>query len=376
MNNGKICVQVVGVGGGGGNAVNHIAQHGTDGIEFVAVNTDVQALNALQGPRTFQIGADLTGGYGSGARPDIGRQAAEEDAERLRELVHPADLVFLAAGLGGGTGTGATPVIAKVAKELGALTVAVVTKPFGFEGEQRMRVAEAGLIELRQTVDTVVCVPNDRVLKLCGENVSVAEAFRMTDEVLNQAVTAIGDLISHVGIINIDYGDIATVVKEPGEALVGFGEASGENYATKAVRYALASHLLERSDIVGAKKVLLSIVAGRDVSMKDVQEALQCVNNEVRGEANVVFGVILRDDMQNKGKVTLIATGLPDVKRSAEAKPKRVQISPLKAHQADFDFLPADTGRFANLEPTLIEGVNYDTPTFIRWGRKLLSDAV
>lgn len=375
MSTSTIAVHVVGIGGGGGNAVDHIARAHTDnGITFSAVNTDVQALNALHISNKVQIGAQLTGGHGSGARPDIGRQAAEEDYQRIRELFHTSDLVFLAAGLGGGTGTGATPVIAKAAKERGALTIAVVTKPFAFEGARRAEIAEQGLLELRRSVDTVICIPNDRVIKLAGDDVSIEQAFRMTDEVLRQAVDAVGELIARVGIINIDYGDIATVLREPGDAMVGFGEAGGENHATKAARYALTSPLLERNNIAGAKQVLISIVAGRDLKMKDVQEAVQSVTNEVRGNAHVIFGVTTREDLSNTARVTLIATGLPDASQVEATRPRTV-VPVRKPQQTTMDFMPAEAGRFINLEPTLLSGVNYDTPTFMRWGRKLLSDA-
>ncbi|MCX7846755.1 MAG: cell division protein FtsZ [bacterium] len=376
MSNTTISVQVVGIGGGGGNAVDHIARaHRGNNVTYAAINTDVQALNALQIAQKIQIGAQLTGGHGSGARPEIGRQAAEEDYPRLRELFQASHLVFLAAGLGGGTGTGATPVVAKAAKERGALTIAVVTRPFAFEGARRAEIAEQGLIELRHAVDTIICIPNDRVIKLADENIGIEAAFRMTDEVLRQAVDAVSELVARVGIINIDYGDIATVLREPGDAMVGFGEAAGENHATKAARYALTSPLLERNNIAGAKQVLISIAAGRDLKMRDVQEAIQCVHNEVRGNAHVIFGVTLHEDMSNMARVTLIATGLPDAAAVEHGRPRPVVPAAFKPLQTTMDFMPAETGRFSGLEPTLLSGVNYDTPTFMRWGRKLLSDA-
>ncbi len=374
MQNGRIHIQVIGVGGGGGNAVNHIARVNANGAEFISINTDAQALKLVDVPRKLQIGEQLTKGFGSGARPEIGRQAAEEDYTHICELLAGADLVFLTAGLGGGTGTGATPVVAKAAKEMGALTIAIVTLPFSVEGSRRAEVANQGLIELRQIVDTVICIPNDRIPKVAGPNTPLEEAFRMTDEILNKAVVAISSLITRVGIINIDYGDIATVIREPGEAMVGFGEAAGDGHATKAARYAMASPLLQRSDIVGAKQVLLSILAGRDVTMKDVQEALRCVHNEIRGDAHVVFGVITSDELDGTSRVTLIATGLPDLKKLERNRhrPFRALLNPV---QDILDFLPAEEGLFVGLEPTLLAGVNYDTPTFVRWGRKLLSDA-
>ncbi len=373
MQNGTIHMQVVGVGGGGGNAVHHIAQRSQNGIDFVCINTDAQALATMQVTRTLQIGEKLTHGYGSGARPEVGRQAAEEDYPRLCELFAATDLVFIAAGLGGGTGTGAAPIIAKAAKEMGALTIAIVTKPFGFEGAHRAEIANAGLLALRKSVDAVMCIPNDRISRLVGEQTRIQEAFRLTDDVLQHAVTAISDLIARVGIINIDYGDIATVVREQGDAMVGFGEASGETPACKAMRYAMASPLLERTDVVGAKRVLLAISGGCNLTMKDVQEAVQSVHHEIRAEAHVIFGVNIIEELRETVRVTLIATGLADQKKVEPAKPRMVTSA--ATTQSSFDFFPADSGRFANMQPTLINNVNYDRPTFMRWGRKLISDA-
>lgn len=376
MKNGRITIKVVGVGGGGGNAINHIAAtngyHEGEMVSFTTINTDAQALQLINGPATLQIGQNLTNGYGSGGRPEIGKQAAEEDYDTIQQLFVDTDLVLITAGLGGGTGTGASPVIAKAAREMGALTMAIVTKPFFFEGTRRKETAVDGLNELRQIVDTVICIPNDRILKVSDNNMPIEQAFRMTDDILDKVVRAVNTLVGNVGIINIDYGDIASVIREPGEAMVGFGEATGESHASKATRYAMASPLLERNDIIGAKQVLISIVGGRDMSMKDVQEAVQCIHNEVRGEANVVFGVITSDELNDTAHVTVIATGLPDVKKADKLKPK---ISSIPLQQKTFDFLPAETGRFVGIEPTLLNGVNYDTPTYIRWGRKLLSDA-
>ncbi len=373
MHNGHVKIMVAGVGGGGGNAVEQIARSCRgDGIEYVCFNTDARALENLTIPRKFQIGDKLTHGYGSGAQPDIGRQAAEEDIDRIRETFANVDLVFLAAGLGGGTGTGATPVIAKAAKDAGALTIAMVTKPFSFEGARRAEIAAQGIVDLRQTVDTVICIPNDRVAKLSHEHTCLEEAFRMTDEVLLQCVSAMSEIITRVGIVNIDYGDIATVLREPGDAMIGFGEATGENNATKAARYAMASPLLERSDIVGARQVLVSVVGGRDIKMKDVQEAIQYIHNDIRAEAHVIFGVITREDLEGSARVTLIATGLPDAKKAGP------QIAAGKISQGPQQQtlpLSMEAGIFTGIEPTVINMVNYDTPTFLRWGQKLLSDA-
>ena len=370
MKNGKIHIQVIGVGGGGGNAINHIMQSNKDRARFIAVNTDLMALDALDVEDKIQIGERLTNGFGSGADPEIGKKAAEEDYEKICEMVSGSDLVFLATGLGGGTGTGATPVIAKAAKATGALIVAVVTLPFSTEGSQREEVAKKGLNELRQIVDSVICIPNDRITKLAGKDMSIEEAFRLSDDVLNNTFSAIANLIVKVGIVNIDYNDIMTVLKEKGESLVGFGDATGENSAVKAVRYAMASQLLERSDIVGAKKVLISFVSGHDATLNDVHEAIRIVHNKIRGEAHVIFGVITSSEFKSKTEVTLIATGLPEIDENQQQDPTfKPFVNPV---QGTMDFLPAEKGLFAKQDPTFVNGVNYDTPTYIRWGRKLI----
>jgi len=369
MKNGKIHIQVIGVGGGGGNAVNHIAELNKNRAQFITVNTDVMALNKLKVEDKIQIGERLTNGFGSGANPEIGKKAAEEDYEKIRGVLADTDLVFLATGLGGGTGTGATPVIAKAAKEVGALIVAVVTLPFSIEGSERKKVAKKGLGELHQIVDSVICIPNDRINKVAG-NMPIEKAFRITDDVLNNTFTAIANLIVEVGIVNIDYNDIVTVLKENGESMVGFGDATGENSAVKSIRYAMASPLLQRSDIVGAKQVLISFVSGQNVTLKDFHEATRIVNNEIRGEAKIVFGVISSPEFKDKTEVTLIATGLPDINKPVTEGGGFTPI--VNAEQEGFDFLPAKEGLFVNQDPTLIDGVNYDTPTFIRWGRKLI----
>ncbi len=370
MKNGKIHIQVIGVGGGGGNAVNHIAESNSDCAQFIVVNTDLMALNALNIEKKVQIGERLTKGFGSGANPEIGKKAAEEDYEKISKMVENADLVFLATGLGGGTGTGATPVIAKAAKAAGALIVAVVTLPFSTEGSKREEIAKKGLDELRQIVDSVICIPNDRITKLAGDEMPINEAFRLSDKVLNDAFTAVANLIVEVGIVNIDYNDIVTVFKEKGESMVGFGDGIGEGSAVKAVRYAMTSPLFDRNDIMGAKQVLISFVSGNDVTLKDFNDAIRIVHNEIKGEANVIFGVITRKKFMSKTEVTLIATGLPEI-NSCEKKP-RVPKPIGNAVQVSMDFLPAEEGLFANQDPTLIAGVNYDTPTYIRWGRKLI----
>jgi len=376
MQNGKINIKIIGIGGGGGNAVNHIALASGEKLDYVAVNTDIQALNAIDLPNKLQIGSELTRGFGSGAKPDVGCRAAEESYQQIKDMLEGTDLVFIAAGLGGGTGTGASPIVAKAAKECNALTIAVVTKPFSYEGKKRSEIAEDGLAKLRDVVDTVICIPNDKISCIIGKETLVTEAFRKTDEVLNQAVTAIKHLITTVGIVNIDYGDISTVISEPGETLVGYAEASGENYAVKAARYAMTSPFLERNDIIGAKQVLISIVGGFDLTMKDVEEALACVHKEVRDDVHLVFGVTTQTEKEKSANITIIATGLPEHKKDNNSEGPEIKKGNVqKFTQDSFDFLPAETGMFAKLEPTFIDGINYDTPTFIRKHKRLLSDA-
>jgi len=372
MNNGKINIKVIGIGGGGGNATNHIAKLNGNLAEFVAVNTDVMALNTLDINSKVQIGTQLTKGLGSGADPKVGEQAALEDIEKINEIVADTDVIFLAAGLGGGTGTGAIPVIAEAAKKTDAIVIAIVTLPFKFEGIKRSEIATGGLNKLREIVDSVICIPNERIFQIIDENISIDNAFRLTDQVLNEAFSAIASLIGDVGIINIDYNDVKTVISEKGDSVVCFGEASGENSPVKAVRYAMASPLLERSDIVGAKQVLISFVSGKSVAMKDFQEATRIISTEIKREANIVFGVILKPELVSKTEVTIIATGLPDMKESEKAPFRTNQ----KFVQDTIDFFQAENGLFTNMEPTMIEGVNFDTPTYIRWGRKKLMSNV
>ena len=368
MKNGKIYIKVIGVGGGGGNAVNHIATLNRDKADFYSVNTDALALERLDVDNKVQIGERLTQGLGSGAKPEIGRKAAEEDIDKIKEIVSDTDIIFLAAGLGGGTGTGASPVIAQAAKEVGALVIAVVTLPFKSEGAQRTKIAKTGLEEIRQTADSVVCIPNDRISEVADENITLEQAFRLTDNVLNTAFKAIAGLIIDVGIINIDYNDIKTVLSEKGDSLVCFGEADGAKSAVQAIRYAMANPFLNRNDIVGAKQVLISFVSGKNITMKDFEEATRIINTEIKREANIVFGVTIKPELESRTEVTLIATGLPElsVKKKNEFNFNRNFV------QDTIDFFPAEKGLFVNMEPTLIDGVNFDTPTFIRWGRRKL----
>jgi cell division protein FtsZ len=302
-------IKVIGVGGGGGNAVNHMIEAGIEGIEFLVANTDLQALKKSQAPIKLQLGAKLTKGLGAGADPEIGRDAALEDTEKIIEALEGADMVFVTVGLGGGTGTGGAPIIASLAAELGALTVAVVTKPFPFEGRHRMRQAEAGLAELRSVVDTLITIPNERLKQTADRTMTLADSFRMADDVLRQAVQGISDLITVPGFINVDFADVKSIMKGMGMALMGTGHAVGESRALEATQKAISSPLLEEASIEGAKGVLVNITGGTDLTLFEVDEAMQIIHNAADPDANIIFGTVPDERLQNEMKITVIATG-------------------------------------------------------------------
>lgn len=304
-------IRVVGVGGSGGNAVDHMVESKVRGVDFIAINTDAQALHASPVKRKVHIGKNLTRGLGTGMNPELGKRAAEETKEEIQQVLKGSDMVFVACGMGGGTGTGAAPVVARSAKELGALTVGVVTKPFSFEGAQRMRLAEAGLEELRKEVDALVVIPNDRLLATVAKDTSLKAAFGMCDDVLRQAVEGISDLITQPGIINVDFADVRAVMENSGSALMGIGLASGENRAVVAAQAAVSSPLLEIS-ITGAKGVLFAIAGGEDLGMVEVHEAAKIITESVDPNAKIIFGAIKDEKLKkNEVRVTVIATGFP-----------------------------------------------------------------
>jgi cell division protein FtsZ len=311
-------IKVIGVGGGGGNAVNHMIEAGIEGVEFLVANTDMQALNRSLASVKIQLGAKLTKGLGAGANPEVGREAAMEDTGKILEALEGADMVFVTAGLGGGTGTGAAPIIASLASEIGALTVAVVTKPFPFEGRMRMRQAENGLDELRSAVDTLITIPNERLKQTVDRSASLGEAFHRADDVLRQAVQGISDLITVPGYINVDFADVKTIMKGMGMALMGTGLAAGESRAQEATTRAISSPLLEEASIEGAKGVLVNITGGRDLSLAEVDEAMQIIHSAADPEANIIFGTVTDDRMQNEMKITVIATGFGKVMAATE----------------------------------------------------------
>jgi cell division protein FtsZ len=311
--NQRAVIKVVGVGGGGGNALNNMVSSGLAGVDFIAANTDAQALQYALAPIKIQLGGDVTRGLGCGADPDKGRTSALEVRERLRELFAGTDMVFVTAGLGGGTGTGAAPIVAEVAREAGALTVGVVTKPFLFEGRVRMRNAERGLDELHRVVDTVITIPNQRLLALAGKGTSVRDAFKLADDVLYNAVRGISDLITIHGLINLDFADVRTIMNEMGVALMGTGTASGDERAEEAARMAISSPLLEDLSIEGAHGVLINITGGPDLSLFEVNEASTLIQEAAHEDANIIFGAVIDEDMpEGEMRVTVIATGLVD----------------------------------------------------------------
>ncbi len=301
-------IKVVGVGGGGTNAVNRMIQAGLKGVEFIAINTDAQALALSQAASRLQIGSKLTKGLGAGANPDIGNKAAEESRDQLAEMLRGADMVFVTAGMGGGTGTGAAPVVAEVAKEVGALSVGVVTKPFTFEGLRRAQYADAGAGNLKSKVDTLITIPNDRLLQVVERRTSIMDAFRIADDVLRQGVQGISDLIAVPGLINLDFADVKTIMSDMGSALMGVGVAQGENRSQVAAKAAISSPLLETS-IDGARGVLLNITGGADLSLYEVNEAAEIVIQAADPEANIIFGAVIDDSLRDEVRVTVIATG-------------------------------------------------------------------
>jgi cell division protein FtsZ len=312
-------IKVIGVGGGGGNAVNRMIDAQLRGIEFIAANTDLQALAKCRAPIKLQIGTLLTKGLGAGADPEMGRKAALEDTDRILECLEGADMVFLTAGLGGGTGTGAVPVIASLAAEIGALTVAVVTKPFGFEGRRRLQYAERGVEELRSAVDTLITIPNERLLNFVERGTPLFEAFRIADDVLRQAVQGISDLITIPGEVNVDFADVRTIMTGMGMALMGTGIAKGEHRALEAAQRAISSPLLEETSIQGARGVLINISGGHDLTLHEVAEAARIISDSVDPDANIISGMVIDPTLEDAMKVTVIATGFD---RSGDDRPR------------------------------------------------------
>ena len=308
-------IKVIGIGGGGGNAVNTMISYNLRGVEFMIANTDAQALGASLSPVKIQLGANVTKGLGAGSNPETGKKAALESKDALREYLEGADMVFITAGLGGGTGTGGAPVVAELAKELGILTVAIVTKPFQFEGRRRNLQAENGITELRKIVDTLITVPNQRLLGMGGKNLTLLEAFTKADDILYHAVKGISDLIIVTGLINLDFADVKAIMSEMGLALMGTGVSSGEDRAVEAARRAISSPLLEDNTIHGARGILLNITGGPDMSLFEINEASSLIQAEAHEDANIIFGTVVDETMLDEIRITVIATGFDDLSR-------------------------------------------------------------
>ena len=333
-------IKVIGVGGGGSNAVNRMIDMGLRGVEFIAVNTDAQALSLCKSQERIQIGAQLTKGLGAGANPDVGMKAAQESREQIGQSLKGADMVFITAGMGGGTGTGAAPIVAEVAKELGALTVGVVTKPFAFEGRRRMAVAEKGIATLKSKVDTLITIPNDRLLQVVDKKTTIVEAFRVADDILRQGVQGISDLITVPGLINLDFADVRTIMLETGSALMGIGSAKGESRAVEAAKAAISSPLLETS-IQGARGILLNITGGIDLGLFEVNEAAEIVAQAAEADANIIFGAVIDESMNDEVRVTVIATGFDSERTIPARRDEGINELELQAFTGDDLEVPA-----------------------------------
>ena len=355
-------IKVIGIGGSGGNAVNHMIDAGIQGVEFLVANTDLQALKRSKASNRIQLGARLTKGLGAGANPNVGREAALEDTEKIIEALEGADMVFVTVGLGGGTGTGAAPIIASLAAELDALTVAVVTKPFPFEGRHRMRQAEAGLEVLRSVVDTLITIPNEKLLQAIDRNMSLNKAFLMADDVLRQAVQGISDLINTPGLINVDFADVRAIMKGMGMALMGTGQASGEHRAIEATQRAITSPLLEEATINGARGVLVNITGGPDLTLAEVNEAMNVIHEAADPDANIIFGTLPDDEMSNSMKITVIATGF-DVESRRPLSEQQPRALPAGYKSGASGTGNAATPANSNAADPLED---LDVPTFIR----------
>jgi cell division protein FtsZ len=340
-------IKVIGVGGGGSNAVNRMIAAEVQGVEFIVVNTDLQALKMSNAPVKIQIGQKLTSGLGAGANPEVGRKAALEDTEKIIETLEGADMVFVTAGLGGGTGTGAAPILASLAAELGALTVAVVTKPFGFEGKKRRLQAEQGLAELKECVDTVITIPNERLLQTVQRGTSLQDAFRIADDILRQGVQGISDIIQIPGIVNVDFADVKAIMQGMGMALMGTGTARGENRAVEAAQKAISSPLLEEASIQGARGVLMNITGSSQLGMHEVDEAAKIIQRAADEEANIIFGTVLDEAMGDDVKITVIATGFDkkDARPAFEVATPRIEA---RAHEIRHEPVPLVQAAKAN----------------------------
>lgn len=371
-------IKVIGVGGCGGNAVDHMISKNVSGVEFICANTDAQALLKSEAATTLQIGSDITKGLGAGAKPEIGREAAIEDRDHIAEMIEGADMLFIAAGMGGGTGTGAAPIIAEVAKEMGILTVAVVTKPFAFEGK-RTQVAKAGLEELSQYVDSLIVIPNEKLMEVLGEDVPFMEAFRAANDVLHNAVSGIAEIINCPGLVNVDFADVRTVMSEMGMAMMGSAEASGDNRAKIAAEQAVASPLLEDINLANARGVLVNITASTSFKMKEYYDVMNTIKDFTADDATVIVGTVMDESIGDKLRVTMVATGLNGSIAKREQKPELRVMTTVRNGTTDIPMFPEDdtadaepavfssNSRRAQVDAMKMNGVEeYDIPAFLR----------
>jgi len=367
-------IKVVGVGGGGTNAVNSMVRENLRGVEFIIANTDLQSLDKSECPGKIQIGEELTRGLGAGSNPEVGREAAEESENMIREMLHGADMVFITAGMGGGTGTGAAPVISRIAKETGALTVGVVTKPFAFEGKRRMRQAEEGIKELKDEVDTLIVIPNQKLLSFVGNETSFTSAFSMVDDILKQAVASISDLIVIPGLINLDFADVKSTMGNKGKALMGSGAASGENRAVEAAQKAISSPLLDEATVDGAGAILINITGGEDLTLMEINEASLMIQKNAHDDAQIIFGAVIDNKMEGEMRVTVIATGFEnEVPLTIEQRPPLKKVVGGNPHM-EGDPMDASYQHLKTLASSIKEenqelgnsNANLDIPTFLR----------
>lgn len=377
-------IKVIGVGGGGGNALNNMITQKLRGVEFIVANTDAQAIERNNADCKIQLGAEITRGLGAGANPQVGREAAEAEKARLREFMQDTDMVFITAGMGGGTGTGAAPVIAEAARDMGVLTVAVVTKPFGFEGRRRMRQADAGIAELRKYVDTLITIPNEKLIGAVGKNTTMLEAFRTADDVLLQAVRGIAELITHTGYMNVDFADVKAVMSETrGVAMMGSGAASGESRAIDAAEHAISSPLLEDIDIHGAQGILVNVTGNSDMTLAEYNEAVSIIQNMADEDANIICGMVTDEESDDNIRVTVVATGLcceggasltsveqePKVSRMPSIHPAAAPVQNMPTTHQPHAAQQQSAGQQVSPQPLDRPGFNddeYAVPTFLR----------
>ena len=367
-------IKVVGVGGGGTNAVNSMVRDNIRGVEFIIANTDVQSLEKSECPEKVQLGGELSRGLGAGSNPDIGRNAAEESENIIRDMLDGSDMVFVTAGMGGGTGTGAAPVIARIAKEVGALTVGVVTKPFQFEGKPRMRQAEEGILELKEAVDTLIVIPNQKLLSFVGNQTTFTMAFSMVDDILKQAVCSISDLIVIPGLINLDFADVKRIMGSMGKALMGSGTAAGENRAVEAAQKAISSPLLDEATVDGARGILINITGGENLTLMEINEASEMIQKNAHEDAHIIFGSVIDQQMEDEMRVTVIATGFDQATASPiEERPKLRKVvggnPQIESDDSASSFKHLKTLASSIKDENQDSGnlnANFDIPTFLR----------